>query len=80
MPPVLLAAPLVASSSGPALAVAFAAVGFIAAGSLLELRRPSVLVTSLGLVGRDERQPRRDSDPPIIQVLAEGETSTLKAD
>jgi ion channel len=49
--PVLLAALLVASSSGPALAVAFAAVGFIAAGSLLELRRPSVLVTSLSLAG-----------------------------
>ena len=49
--PVLLAALLVASSSGPALAVAFAAVSFIVAASLLELRRPSVLVTSLHLLG-----------------------------
>lgn len=49
--PVLLAALLVASSSGPALAAVFAAVGLIVTASLLELGRPSVMVTWLHLLG-----------------------------
>jgi len=49
--PVLLAAALVASRSGPALAAVFAAIALIVAGILAGLRRPSVLVTCLHLLG-----------------------------
>jgi len=49
--PVLLAAALVASRSGAALAAVFAAIALILAGMLAGLRRPSVLVTSLHLLG-----------------------------
>ncbi len=49
--PVLLAAALVASRSGAALAAVFAGTALIVAGILVGLRRPSVLVTSLHLLG-----------------------------
>jgi hypothetical protein len=49
--PVLIAAVLVASRSGVALAAVFAAIALIVAGVLAGLRHPSVLVTSLHLLG-----------------------------
>jgi hypothetical protein len=49
--PVLLAAVLVASRSGVALAAVFGAIALIVAGILAGLRHPSVLVTSLHLLG-----------------------------
>jgi hypothetical protein len=49
--PVLLAALLVASANGPAMAAAFVAIGLIMSGMVYGFRRPSVLATSFHLAG-----------------------------
>ena len=49
--PVLLAAALVASHNGVATAAVFVAIALIVTGMVFELRRPSVLVTYLHMIG-----------------------------